>query len=108
MFAGDATRARLESAPRTVTVLARLNLTLDRTLVRRGGRVNVSGVADPATHVRLTLQRRSRRRWLTSRRRLIRVREGTYRAFVRPRSAGSYRVSVQVGRIVRRRAIRVF
>ena len=107
-FAGDATRARLESAPRTVTVLARLNLTLDRTLVRRGGRVNLSGVADPATHVRLTLQHRSRRRWLTSRRRLIRVREGTYRAFVRPRSAGRYRVSVQVGRVVRRRAIRVF
>jgi hypothetical protein len=108
VFAGDATRARLESEPRRVTVLARLNLSLDRTSVRRGGRVNLSGVADPATHVRLTLQRRSRRRWLTSRRRLIRVREGTYRAFVRPRGRGKYRVSAQVGRIVRRRMIRVF
>ena len=108
VFAGDATRARLESAPRRITVLARLNLSLDRTRVRLGGRVNVSGFADPATHVRLTLQRRSGRRWLTSRRRLIRVRESTYRAFVRPRGRGKYRVSAQVGRIVRRRTITVF
>jgi hypothetical protein len=108
VFAGDSTRARLESAPRKVTVLARLNITLDRTRLRLGRRVNVSGVADPATHVRLTLQRRSRRRWRTARRRLIRVREGTYRAFMVPRGRGKYRISAQVGRIVRRRTIKVF
>jgi uncharacterized protein with LGFP repeats len=107
VFAGDSTRARLESAARRVTVLARLNITVDRSRIRLGQRVNLSGVADPATHVRLTLQRRSRRRWLTSRRRLIRVREGTYRAFVRPRGRGKYRISAQVGRIVRRRTIKV-
>ena len=107
VFAGDATRARLESAPRDVTVLARLNLALDRNRIRLGQRVNLSGTADPATHVRLTLQLRSRRRWLTARRRLIRVREGTYRAFVRPRGRGKYRITAQVGRIVRRRTIKV-
>ncbi len=108
VFAGDVTRARLESAPRDVTVLARLNLALDRNRIRLGQRVNFSGVADPATHVRLTLQLRSRRRWLTARRRLIRVRAGTYRAFVRPRGRGKYRITAQVGRIVRRRTIKVF
>jgi hypothetical protein len=107
VFAGDSTRTRIESAPRRVTVLARLNLTLDRKTLRLGERVNLNGVADPATHVRLTLQRRSRRRWLTARRRLIRVRSGTYRAFMRPRGRGKYRISAQVGRIVRRRTIKV-
>ena len=108
VFAGDSTRARLESAPRDVMVLARLNLALDRNRIRLGQRVNLSGVADPATHVRLTLQLRSRRRWLTARRRMIRVRAGTYRAFVRPRGRGKYRITAQVGRIVRRRTIKVF
>jgi hypothetical protein len=108
VFAGDSTRARVESAPRRVTVLARLNLTLDRKRLRLGQRVNLGGTADPATHVRLTLQLRSRRRWLTARRRLIRVRGGTYRAFMRPRGRGKYRISAQVGRIVRRRTIKVF
>jgi hypothetical protein len=108
VFAGDSTRARLESAPRKVTVLARLNITLDRNRLRLGQRVRVSGVADPATHVRVSLQRRSRRRWLSGRRRLIRVREGVYRVRLRPRGRGKYRISSQVGRIVRRRTIKVF
>ena len=103
----DRARPRLESPPRKVAVLARLNITLDRNRLRLGRRVRVSGVADPATRVRLTLQRRSRRRWLTARRRLIRVRGGSYRAFVRPRAHGKYRISAQVGRIVRRRTIKV-
>jgi hypothetical protein len=108
VFAGDATRARVESTPRKVTVLARLNLALDRSRLRLGQRVRVSGAANPATHVRLTLQRRSRRRWLSGRRRLIPVREGVYRAQVRPGGRGKYRITTQVGRIVRRRTIKVF
>ena len=108
VFAGGGGRPRIESSPRTVTVLARLNLTLDRTRLRLGRRVQVTGVADPATRVRLTLQLRSRGRWITTRRRLIRVQDGTYRAFVRPTGRGKYRISAQVGRIVRRRTITVF
>ena len=108
VFAGGGGRPRIESEARRVTVLARLNLTLDRTRLRLGRRVRVTGVADPATRVRLTLQLRSRRRWLTTRRRLIRVRGGTYGAYVRPAGRGKYRISAQVGRIVRRRTIKVF
>jgi hypothetical protein len=107
VFEGDATRARLESAPRTVTVLARLSMALSRNRLRLGQRIRLTGVADPATHVRLTLQVRSRRRWLSQRRRLVRVRSGLYRTTVRPRGRGKYRISLQVGRIVRRRTIRV-
>ena len=86
-FAGDAARAPLASPPRAVTVLARLNLELDRGRLRLGRRVRVSGTADPATHVRLRLDLRSRRRWVRSRTRLLRVRRGAYKTFVRPRRA---------------------
>jgi hypothetical protein len=108
VFEGDATRARLESAPRKVTVLARLSINLGRNRLRAGRLVRVTGVADPATHVRLTVQVRSRRRWVRQSRRLVRVRSGLFRTTVRPRSRGKYRISVQVGRIVRRRGLRTF
>jgi hypothetical protein len=107
-FAGDATRAPLESAPRTVTVLARVNLSLNRKRLRLGRRVRVSGTAEPATRIRLMLDLRRRRRWVRSRTRMLRVRRGAYRAFVRPRGRGKYRVTVQVGGIKRRRTLRVF
>jgi len=107
VFAGDSARPAVESAPRKVTVLARLNLSVDRKRLRYGQRVRVSGVADPATHVRVTLRRRVRRRWKTQRRRLVRVREGVYRVRIKPLVRGKYRVQAQVGRIVRRRTIRV-
>ena len=70
--------------------------------------MRVSGTADPATHVRLRLDLRSRRRWVRSRTRLLRVRRGAYKAFVRPRGRGKYRVTVQVGGIRRRRTLKVF
>jgi hypothetical protein len=107
VFAGDGTRPRLESAPRRVTVLARLNLSLDRARLRRGWRVRASGVADPATHVRISLRRRSRRGWVTERKRTIAVRDGVYRIRLRPRFRGRYRISSQVGRVVRRRSLTV-
>jgi N-acetylmuramoyl-L-alanine amidase len=107
VFAGDSTRAPLVSAPRTVSVLARLNIALSNSRLRLGRRVRVSGTADPATHVRLTLDLRSRRRWRRDRTRLLRVRRGVYNAYVRPRARGKYRVTVQVGSIKRRRTLRV-
>jgi hypothetical protein len=106
-FAGDATRGPLVSAPRTVSVLARLNVSLGNSRLRLGRRVRVSGIAEPATNVRLTLDLRSRRRWRRYRTRLLRVRRGFYNAYVRPRARGKYRVTVQVGSIKRRRTLRV-
>jgi hypothetical protein len=107
VFAGDRTRARMESAPRTVAVIPQLNIKLGRSRMRGGQTVEVSGTASPATHVRLTLDRRLRRRWAPERRRLLRVRAGAYRVRLRPLAHGKYRVTVQVGGIKRRRALRV-
>jgi hypothetical protein len=106
-FAGDAARAPLASAPRGVTVLARVSFKLSRYRLRLGGRVQVTGTADPATHVRLMLDVRSRRRWVRRRTRLLRVRRGAYKAYIRPGGRGKFRVSVQVGGISRRRTLRV-
>jgi len=99
--------AALVSSERRVTVLARLNISLNKSRIRLGRRVRVSGTADPATRVRLMLDLRSRRRWRRQRTRLLRVRSGVYNAYVRPRGRGKYRVTVQVGSIKRRRTLRV-
>ncbi len=107
-FRGDSARGQLASPPRKISVLARLNLTLNRNRLRLGSRVRVSGTADPAGQVRLMLDVRSRRRWVRARTRLVRVRRGTYNAFVRPRGRGKYRVTVQVGGIRRHRSLKVF
>ena len=108
VFAGDAARARMESAPRKVSILPRLNLSLGDNRLRLGQTVRASGSADPATAVRFTLRRRIRRRWVLERRRVARVRGGVYRVTVRPRHPGKYRATVQVGRISRHRTLRVF
>ncbi len=107
VFAGDATRAPMTSASLRVTVLPRLDIALGNSRIRLGRRVRVRGTADPATHVRLMLDLRSRRRWQRARTRLLRVRGGAYNAYVRPRWRGKYRVTVQVGGIKRRRILRV-
>ena len=86
VFGGDGLRARIESAPRNVAVIPQLSVKVNRRRMRVGKSVQVSGNASPATHVRLTLSRRSRRRWVRERRRLLRVRNGTYRVRLRPRS----------------------
>ena len=56
VFAGDAARAPLASPPRKITVLARLNLTLNRNRLRLGSRVRVARDGRPgdprAAHAR--------------------------------------------------------
>jgi len=108
VFAGDGARARMESPARDVAVIPQLNLKLNRSRIRAGQSVQASGTASPATHVRLTLERRVRRRWVRQRRRVLRVRSGTYRVRLSPRIRTKYRVTVQVGGIKRYRPLRVF
>jgi hypothetical protein len=103
-----AVSGQLASPPRKITVLARLNLTLSRKRIRLGSRIRARGTADPATQVRLMLDVRSRRRWIRTRTRLVRVRRGAYNTVVRPRGRGKYRVTVQVGGIKRNRTLKVF
>ena len=89
-------------------MIPQLNIKLSRSRMRAGQSVQVSGTASPATRVQLTLDRRVRRHWVRERRRLLRVRSGTYRVRLRPRSRTKYRVTVQVGGIKRSRPLRVF
>jgi N-acetylmuramoyl-L-alanine amidase-like protein len=107
IFAGDAGRARLESAPRKVTVLARLSVKLGRRRLRLGKSVSIRGTAEPADTVRILVQRRVRRRWVRERTRELRVRGGAFHMRLRPRGRGRYRLTIQVGRVKRRRYLRV-
>jgi N-acetylmuramoyl-L-alanine amidase-like protein len=107
IFAGDGGRARLESAPRKVTVLARLSAKLGRKKVRFGKSVSIRGTAEPADYVRILVQRRRGRRWVRERDRHLRVRGTKFQMRLRPRGFGRYRITIQVGRVKRRRYFRV-
>jgi hypothetical protein len=108
IFPGDAARGRLESLPQRVTVLARLSVKLARRRYRFGKSFTVRGTAEPAETVRVVLQRRGRRRWVRERNRVLRVRKGKFKMKLRPRSRGKYRLVVQVGRVKRRRNLRIY
>jgi hypothetical protein len=108
VFPGDATRGRLESASRAVTVLPKMEVRLGRRDVRLGSSVQAKGSAVPADTVRLTLDRRVRRHWVRERNRVLTVRKGQFKVRLRPRNRGRYRLMVQKGRVKRRRAMRVF
>jgi hypothetical protein len=106
-FAGDGARPALVSPPRRITVLASLKLSITRKRLRYGNSFTARGRATPAETVKLTLQRRSRRRWVKERSRKLKVRNGSYKVRLRPRTRGKYRVVVQVGRVRRHRQLKV-
>jgi hypothetical protein len=97
----------MQSASRRVLVLAKLNVTVKRR-ARYGKSFGMRGTAEPADYVRVTLQRRRRRRWIRERGRELRVRKGTFKMKVKPRHRGRYRLQVQAGRVKRRRSIRIY
>jgi hypothetical protein len=108
VFGGDAARGALTSPSRRILVLARLNLTLGRNRLRLGQSFKAQGHASaPAESVKLTLQRRSRRRWVRERRRVLPVSGDAYKVRLRPRARGKYRVTVQAGRVKRHRQLKV-
>jgi hypothetical protein len=100
-------RTSLVSPPRRILVLARLSLALGRNRLRLGGTFKAGGTASPADTVKLTLERRYRRRWIKQRTRAVKVRGGRYTIRLRPRTRGKYRVTVQVGRVKRHRQLKV-
>jgi hypothetical protein len=107
VFVGDALRPRMESPERRIEIVPSVRMTVDKGRLRRGQTVEITGTASPAEHVRLILERRSGRRWIRERNRLLRVRDGAFRVKVRPRRRAKYRVRVHVGRVKRRRLLRV-
>ncbi|HET8759328.1 MAG TPA: peptidoglycan recognition protein, partial [Solirubrobacteraceae bacterium] len=108
IFPGDAARGRLESAPQRVTVLARLSVKLRRRRHRLGKSFTIRGTTEPAETVRVLLKRRGRHRWIRERSRVLRVRNGKYKMKLKPRHRGKYRLIVKVGRVKRRRTLRIY
>ena len=107
VFRGDGSRAPMASNPRKVFVAADLTAALGRREMRLGRRVRLLGTAEPATHVRVKTQRRVGRRWVRERVKSIPVQDGAFRASIKPRARGSYRIVAQVGSTRRRLYVRV-
>jgi uncharacterized protein with LGFP repeats len=107
VFRGDASRAPMASNPRKVFVAADLTAALGRREMRLGRRVRLVGTAEPATEVRVKTQRRIGRRWTRERVKRIPVQDGAFRASIKPRARGSYRIVAQVGSTRRRLYLRV-
>ena len=97
----------MESPERRIEIVPSVRMTVDKGRLRRGQTVQISGTASPAEQVRLVLERRSGRRWIRERSRLLRVRDGAFRVKLRPRRRAKYRVRVQVGGVKRRRLLSV-
>jgi hypothetical protein len=107
VFAGDATRQRLESAPVTVQVVPSLTLTSDTRRAKAGAKFAVSGTVAPApARVQCVLERQVGTRWVTVQRKRIDVRGGRFATTVRPTRAGLYRVSVVAAGVTRSRTLR--
>jgi N-acetylmuramoyl-L-alanine amidase/TAT (twin-arginine translocation) pathway signal sequence len=107
VYRGDAVHPRQESPARQVSILPVMSVAVDRTRLRRGRVVTVAGTAAPADRVRLLLQIRRGRRWVTVRRRNLAVRDGGFSVRVRLRARGRYRVTARVGSVRRRRRLTV-
>ena len=107
VFAGDATRPRLESAPVTVKVVPSMSLTSDKRRAKAGTSFAVSGTLAPSQpRVQCLLERQVGNRWVTVQRKRINVRGGRYATKVRPKRAGLYRVSIIADGVTRRRTLR--
>ena len=107
VFAGDATRPRLESAPVTVKVVPSMSLTSDKRRAKAGTSFAISGTLAPSQpRVQCLLERQVGNRWVTVQRKRINVRGGRYATKVRPKRAGLYRVSIIADGVTRRRTLR--
>jgi hypothetical protein len=107
VFAGDATRARLESAPVTVKVVPSMSLTSDKRRAKAGTAFALSGTLAPSQkRVQCLLERQVGKRWVTVQRKRIDVRGGRFKTKVRPKKAGLYRVSIIADGVTRRRTLR--
>jgi hypothetical protein len=107
VFSGDGTRPRVESKPVRVDVIPRMAMTLDKSTMRAGKVVTITGTVDPSQLVQCVVERRVGRRWVTERSRNLTVVDGSYGLKVRLRRRGSYRVTVISGTTKRRRRLTV-
>ena len=106
---GDGATAVIVSRGAAVTVLPRLLARVNRTRVRRGGAVKLSGSVVPAPaggRVELYVERRAGRRWKLVRRHRLRVRRGRFELRLRLPVRGLYRMSIGTPGAVERRLVR--
>ena len=107
VFAGDAARPAVQSAPIKVTVVAALSLTSATRRTTPGGKIAVSGAVSPAPgRVTMTLERLVGRRWVRVRRRTVAVAGGRYAGSVTLSRRGLYRVVVTASGATRSRQLR--
>jgi hypothetical protein len=107
VFAGDATRGRLESAPVSVRVVPSMSLTSDKRRAKAGTSFAISGTLAPSQpRVVCLLERQVGKRWVRVQRKRINVRGGRFRTSVRPKTPGLYRVSIIADGVTRRRTLR--
>ncbi|HWK25362.1 MAG TPA: N-acetylmuramoyl-L-alanine amidase [Solirubrobacter sp.] len=107
VFAGDATRGPLTSAPVMVKVVPSLALKTDSRRKTAGHAFAVSGTMAPAQpRVVCLLERQVGTRWVTVQRKRINVRGGRFKTSVRPKTPGLYRVSIIADGVTRRRTLR--
>jgi hypothetical protein len=107
VFAGDATRPRVESAAVAVQVIPHLSLILDARRKHHGRAFRVSGTLSPTqTPVVCLLERQIAGRWHTAQRKRIAVVNGAYATTVRPKQPGLYRVSIIAAGITRTKTLR--
>jgi hypothetical protein len=107
VFAGDATRGRLESAPIAVKVVPSMTLTSDKRGAQAGTAFAIGGTLAPSQpRVQCLLERQVGSRWVTVQRKRINVRGGRFSTKVRPTRPGLYRVSIIADGVTRRRTLR--
>jgi len=90
-----------------VDVIPRMSIAIDKTQMRRGKRVTVTGTVDPAQLVQCVVERRVGRRWKTVRVRNLDVVTGMYGLKVRLTRSGVYRITAISGTTKRHRRLRV-
>jgi hypothetical protein len=108
VFPGDGSRAAIAAAPLRITVNPTLALNISKPLVRRGTRIDITGTVGPTApqKVHVVLERHGGRGLQTIVDKRVRVRNGSFRTFVRPALRGRYRLTVQAQGTTKRRSLR--
>jgi hypothetical protein len=109
VFTGDGSHPPLEAAAVAVTVLPLAKMALSTRRAAPATKVDVTGTIGPVwpTKVALVVEVRRGGRWVPVQRKRINVRGGGFRSYVRPRSSGLYRVSIEAPGAVVRRQLRI-
>jgi len=108
-FAGDAAHPPLDSGLVAITVAPRLTLALNRSRVKAGTAVEVTGTYGPPpgpARAQLVFERQVRKRWVIVQRKEINIRGGAFATRVRPKDAGLHRVWITTPGASVRRSIR--